>query len=230
MLVHAIGWATAAAITLLGPANLVDAATVSPKSEKQLTKEADDFIANKPEELKPFFHTLYMEGEWNAVLNLDLLALASLELSRRDFARSALDESTARILRIYANDPNAEKAKSLWAAESVKDFKGEPYERAMAFYYRGLLYLEDGDAGNASAAFLQSDFQNSLGLKEHYDRSFALPTYLAAWIQECTGNHERATDLRKQAQNGMVDPFFGQMPSDDFRRPTRFWDFCLSPI
>jgi hypothetical protein len=203
-------------VIALAIATAAGAASVSPKNEKQLTKEADAFIANKPEELKPFFHTLYMEGEWNAVLNLDLLALASLELSRRDIARAALDESTARIQRIYANDPNAEKAKSLWAAESVKDFKGEPYERAMAFYYRGLLYLADADPDNASAAFLQADYQNALGLKEHYDRSFALPTYLAAWVQECTGNHERALDLRRQAQGGMVDPFYQQLPPDAF--------------
>ncbi|WP_206680136.1 hypothetical protein, partial [Salmonella enterica] len=82
--------------------------------------------------LKRFFHTLYMEGEWNAVLNLNLLALAAIEVKRPDMAERALDMANARILRIYANDPNAQKAKSLWSAESVKDWKGEPYERAMS--------------------------------------------------------------------------------------------------
>ncbi len=198
------------------------------KSEKELIKEADAFIKNKPEPLKQFFHTLYMEGEWNAVLNLNLLALAALEVTRHDIAEKALDQSTARILRIYADDPNAAKAKSLWSAEGVKDFKGEPYERAMAFYYRGLLYLREGDFQNARAAFLQSDLQNAMGQTEKYDRSFALPTYLAAWASACDGDAQRADELLAAMQKYAIDPYF-KLAHPSFPRHITLFDRGIGP-
>lgn len=180
------------------------------KSEKVLVREADAYIKGKPAPLQQFLHTLYMEGEWNSVLNLNLLALAALEVGRPELAEQALDQSTARILRIYADDPNAARARSLWSAEEEKDFKGEPYERAMAFFYRGLLYLRDADFQNARAAFLQADLQNAMGQTERYDRSFALPVYLAAWASACDGDPTRAEDLRAQARKLAVDPYIVQ--------------------
>jgi hypothetical protein len=114
-----------------------------------------------------------------------------------------------RILRIYADDPNAQKAKSLWSAESVKDFKGEPYERAMSFYYRGLLYLRAGDYQNARAAFLQADIQNAFGQYEKSDNNnFPLMQWLAAWASSCDGDAKMAGDLGARAANGAPDPFF----------------------
>ncbi|MEC8183119.1 MAG: hypothetical protein VX123_13805 [Pseudomonadota bacterium] len=49
--------------------------------------------------------------------------------------------------------PAAGLARSNFAREDVKDFKGEPFERAMVFYYLGLSYLALGDFENARASF-----------------------------------------------------------------------------
>ncbi len=43
--------------------------------------------------------------------------------------------------------------------EGIKVWKGEPFERAMAHYYLGLIYLHKGDYGNAHAAFENSLFK-----------------------------------------------------------------------
>ena len=43
--------------------------------------------------------------------------------------------------------------------EGIKVFKGEPFERAMAHYYLGMIYLLKNDYGNARAAFQNSLFQ-----------------------------------------------------------------------
>lgn len=175
--------------------------------EADLVKEADQFIASKPEPLQRFLHTLYMEGEWNAVLNFNLLGLAAMESGDVDLATKAFEQSVVRIQRIYADDPNAERARSLWNAEEVKDFKGEPYERASAFLYRGLLYLLANDWDNARASFRQAEWQNAIGQTEKYDRSFALPLYLAAWVSQCHADSSQASQLMTSARSFAQDPF-----------------------
>ncbi|SPA43581.1 conserved exported protein of unknown function [Cupriavidus taiwanensis] len=180
--------------------------------EKRLAAEADRFVADKPAELQRILHTLYMEGEWNAVLNLDLLGLAAIEAGRPRLAERAFDMAAARILRVYADDPHARQARSLWSAEGVKDWKGEPYERAMTFYYRGLLYAHAGDYQNARAAFLQADIQNAFGQYERTDDghgSFALMAWLAAWASQCAGDPARAAELAARAA-GAAEPFYAQ--------------------
>ncbi len=46
---------------------------------------------------------------------------------------------------------------SLLSAESIKLFKGEPFEKSMAALYAGIIYLNLGDLDNARAAFLKAD-------------------------------------------------------------------------
>ena len=105
-----------------------------------------------------------------------------------------------RIDAIYANDPNAEKAKSLWSEEAVKDFKGEPYERAMTFYYRGLVRLILNDYDNAQANFRRAEEQTLVSEAETYkSSSFAALTYLAAWATHCAGNADSAANFYSKA-------------------------------
>jgi hypothetical protein len=98
-------------------------------------------------------------------------------------------------------------------AESVKDWKGEPFERAMSFYYRRLLYLNTGDYQNARAAFLQADIQDSFGQYEKYDgNNFPLMRWLAAWSSNCDGDDAMAKDLAGRAAADAPDPFFKALP------------------
>lgn len=140
---------------------------------------------------------VYREGERNAVLNFNELGIAALEAQHFSVAELAFNESIQRIEKIYANDANAKKAKSVFAAERVKDFKGEPYERAMAYYYRGLLYARAGDYQNARASFLSADYQDTVAEKEEYQGDFGLMNYLAAWSSSCDGDKPKAMDLLK---------------------------------
>jgi hypothetical protein len=203
----------AAVLALVAVSTQATAGFLGPDDKERLSPEAAQFIQDKPDPLKPFMRSLYMEGEWNAVLNLDMLAVASLDAGHPEFAEHALDMANERILRVYADDPNAEKAKSLWSAESVKDWKGEPFERAMSFYYRGLLYLNAGDYQNARASFLQADIQNSFGQYEKYDgNNFPLMRWLAAWSSHCDGDDATAKDLAGRASADASDPFFQGQP------------------
>jgi tetratricopeptide (TPR) repeat protein len=62
------------------------------------------------------------------------------------------------------NDAGRQLAAAM-VLESVKVWKGEPFERAMAHYYLGLIYLTRNEYDNARAAF-----QNSLFKLKMYER------------------------------------------------------------
>ena len=162
--------------------------------------EAAQFAADKPVQLRPFYRKLYREGEWNAVLNFNQLGLAAMDTSQFDVAQKSFDQSIARISSIYADDPNAKKALSAFSEEKVKDFKGEPYERAMAFFYRGVLYAQQGDYQNARASFLAADLQGTLAERENYDGDFGLMKYAAGWASICAGDVDRGKTLVGEAK------------------------------
>ena len=65
-----------------------------------------------------------------------------------------------RIGASTAGDDTAREARGLFNEESVKTFRGEPYERVMAYYYRGILYWMDGEPDNARAAFRSAAVQD----------------------------------------------------------------------
>jgi tetratricopeptide (TPR) repeat protein len=173
----------------------------------ELQQQAQAFAARVPEaELRPLYERLYIEGERNATLNFKRIGLAALAAGHLDTAEKALDAATLRIDQIYADNPEAQKAKSLWVAEKVKDFKGEPYERAMAYYYRGLVYSARNDFQNARAMFKQADYQDTVAEAEQYAGDFALMPYMAGWASYCDGNASLAKDYHQMAVKG--DPSY----------------------
>lgn len=165
-----------------------------------LLAAASAFAAKTPRsELRPLFERLFIEGERNATLNFQRIGMAALFLGDVDVAEKAFDAAVTRIDLIYADNPEAQKAKSLWTAEKIKDFKGEPYERAMAYFYRGLVYAAKGDFQNARAMFKQADYQDTVAEAEQYAGDFGLMPFMAGWASQCDGNAELAKDFLQQA-------------------------------
>jgi tetratricopeptide (TPR) repeat protein len=182
-------------------------------STASIASDAQQFASDKPAPLRPIFQALYIEGEHNAVLNLDYLGLAAMENGEYAIAEKAFDAAIERIETIYADNPNAQKAKSVFAAEKVKDFKGEPYERAMTYYYRGVLYLRSGDYQNARASFLSAERQTTMSEAESYDSTFGLMDYLAGWASSCDGDATRAKELADRAAKVQPDVFGSLQPT-----------------
>lgn len=156
--------------------------------------EVDAYLSAKPEPLRPLYKSLFMGGERNAVLNFQRLGLAAMELGEWDHAERAFDKALIRIEAVYARNKQAEAARSLFKKESNKAFKGEPYERAMAYYYRGLLYLRKGDFENARAAFKEAEYQDTVSEEEEFQGDFALMNYLAGWASQCNGQPGMASE------------------------------------
>jgi hypothetical protein len=106
------------------------------------------------------------------------IAGAALRAGKFDEAKARLDDAITRIGGIITNDAAAQRARSLFNAESEKTFIGEPYERVMAYYYRGLLYWRDGQPDNARACFRSGQFIDSEAGVEAYRSDYVLLDYL----------------------------------------------------
>ena len=156
--------------------------------------EVDAFAATREEKLRNYYRVLYYDGEHNAVLNFERLGLLAMELGHYADAEKAFDGALDRIEAFYGKDRQALKATSATRLEVNKDYKGEPYERAMAYYYRGLLYLRKGDYDNARASFKAGEYQDSVSEKEEFQSDFALLTYLQGWASHCAGDKSQAAD------------------------------------
>ncbi len=160
---------------------------------------APTISSSVPAGLQPYYDTLLKEGEWGAVLNLQRLGLEAIDQGHPDVAARAFDAAIARIELIYANSDSAKKARSMWSSEGVKDFKGEPYERAMTYYYRGLLFMAEGDYENARASFRSAEYQDTISNDETYAGDFGMMSLLAGWASSCANDPGMAADLYQRA-------------------------------
>lgn len=191
----------------------INTAAVPPVFAPAASEDAIAYAASKPEALRPFYQALYMDGEHNAVLNFEKLGLAAMELGEYAEAEWAFDEALTRIEAVYGRDAITSAARSKWIGEGIKDFKGEPYERAMAYYYRGLLYLRAGDYENARATFMAGEFQDTLSEAEQFQGDFGLMNYLSGWASHCAGSPALADESFRIAEKidpNLVRPATGQ--------------------
>jgi hypothetical protein len=108
-------------------------------------------------------------------------ASVALDSGAAEDAGALFDQAIAGISTVYANSEQAAAARSLWQNEGAKDFKGEPYERAMAFYYRGLLDLWNADYENARASFRSGLLQDAFAEEAQHRTDFALLMFLDGW-------------------------------------------------
>lgn len=106
---------------------------------------------------------LYSEGRQNSVLHAMRAGLTAIRIGRFDLAKRFFDRAIPEVEALQEGAPQAERAKSVFVAEREKWFKGEPYERAALYFYRGLLYLRDQDFDNAAACFKRSQIQDLRG-------------------------------------------------------------------
>jgi len=105
---------------------------------------------------------------------------AAAAMRRADFAqaKAQLDDAVTTLGGISAGDATAREARSYFREESRKNFRGEPYERVMAYYYRGILYWMDGQPDNARACFKSAALQDADPEQHVYESDYVLLDYL----------------------------------------------------
>ncbi|KQQ96879.1 hypothetical protein ASF77_02535 [Massilia sp. Leaf139] len=138
--------------------------------------------------------------------------VAALAENRQAESSELFDTALASIEGMFANTEGAAKARSLWYEEGAKDYKGEPYERAMAFYYRGLLYLAGGDYENARASFRGGILQDAFAEEQQHRSDFASLMLLEGWANQLNGDKGQAEDAYREVAR--LRPGF-QLPAKD---------------
>ncbi len=126
------------------------------------------------------------------------LAAAAMRQGKFDLAKQNLDDALLTLGGIYGKDKDAKKSRSYFHAEAKKTFIGEPYERAMAYIYRGILYWMDGERDNARACFRSAEFEDSDTEQHEYAGDWVLPEHLDGLATAKLGGD--GSDAFKRAQ------------------------------
>ncbi|HPF98807.1 MAG TPA: hypothetical protein PLE77_01980 [Kiritimatiellia bacterium] len=150
---------------------------MSDKQIKAMEVEADKaralFFAGRYAEAAAAFQPLVKDI--HASRPLYLCEMGSCYLANGDYAEAKECFLTAADYMETFFDPKLEKrAASLFGAESVKIYKGDPYEKAMNGLLLGLLFLRDNDVDNALACFKNGILSDSDVANEMYKSDFTL--------------------------------------------------------
>jgi hypothetical protein len=121
--------------------------------------------------------------------------LEELRDGRLDEAARRLDSVLNVIESQWADTESARRVRSLWYSEGAKAFRGEPYERVSAYFYRGVIHLLKGEYDDARVAFKAGTLQDAFAEEEQYRCDWGLLYYLYATCSEAMG----AEDLARQA-------------------------------
>ncbi|MCC6546421.1 hypothetical protein IT570_04560 [Candidatus Sumerlaeota bacterium] len=156
-----------------------------------------------PPELAPLGAKLMAEGRRNWVLNLNEIAVAAMKLGQREIAKRALDESLLEINAVFGATAEAAKARNIFFNEDVKLFKGDPYERSLAFLYRGILYMQDEDWENARASFRSGILQDSFAEEEQNRCDWVIFDYLISACEVQMGREFYAEEAFDRAMDTM---------------------------
>jgi len=105
-------------------------------------------------------------------------AASAMRRAQFSEAKPLLDNALLTMGGLMGNDKSGRKARSYFSDESKKTFRGEPYERVMAYFYRGILYWMDGEPDNARACFRSAELQDADAENKQYAADYVILDYL----------------------------------------------------
>lgn len=126
-------------------------------------------------------------------------AAAAMRRCEFEMAKRYLDDALLTLGGIYGKDKSARQARSYFHEESKKTFIGEPYERVMAYYYRGILYWMDGEPDNARACFRSAQLEDAGGGDQSFAADYAILDYLDGYATVKLGGD--GSDALKRAES-----------------------------
>ncbi len=158
-------------------------------------------IANAPEKDRVL---------WQYRTGLNFMRKGNYEEAERHFDDALL--RVGGIMQGEAGDKSAKKARGYFSEEAKKTFLGEPYERVMAYFYRGVLYWMDGEPDNARACFRNGQIQDSDTENREYSNDWVLMDYLDGYVTSKYFGGDGAdafkrADISFKAKGGELVPY-----------------------
>jgi hypothetical protein len=163
-------------------------------------------LETNSETLRPYYERLHVEGNANKTLNLMRLSSAAMEEGEWKEAEKALDEVIVHIETLGPADEQSRKALSNFKEEEIKRFKGEPYERSMVYFLRGLLHLRHQDWSNARACFKSVQIHDAVAEKAQNKADWVSAEWLEGWCARQMGGHADAEAQWKKTANKLPAP------------------------
>ncbi len=138
-------------------------------------------------------------------------ALTAMRRGQHVEAKELLDDAILSMGGIISKDKNARQARGLFHGESKKTYIGEPYERVMAYYYRGILYWMDGEPDNARACFRSAQLIDSDSENKSYSADYTLLDYLDGLATtKLSGDGSDALDRARKVAKGVSLPDYNR--------------------
>jgi len=104
--------------------------------------------------------------------------LAAMHFFKSGAAVPYFEDALTRVEGVFQYDRSARQSRRMFSEEAKKTFIGEPYERVMAYYYRGILYWMNGEPDNARACFRSGQVHDSDTGEHQYASDYVLLDYL----------------------------------------------------
>ncbi len=118
---------------------------------------------------------------------------------------SGKEDAALRSLRLAGgimgtlSSTSTEEARAIFGDESTKTYRGDPYERCMNAFYKGLLYYRRGDLDRASASFKRGLLADAWSESGEHQRDFAALSFMLGWVSHRRGKPEQARYSFKEA-------------------------------
>lgn len=148
----------------------------------------------RPDYLQTYISANARSGLRDQVLINMQAGVEAFKRGDHHITRRLMEDAYNRIEIVYADNENAKSARSKFAKEANKDFKGEPYERAMVGYYLGLTDLLEHDLQSAKASFGWGEYQDTLSESEEFQADMNSLVFLRGWTRQCAGENASAQE------------------------------------
>ncbi len=148
---------------------------------------------------------LLKSSKSDRVLHLYRVGLCAMRAGDWTLAKSTFDEAIKSFDAMYGSSPEARRARSVFHPESSKTFMGEPYERIMAYLYRSVLFLMDGEMDNARACLSSAALQDDDPEGGKFKCDWVLVNYLDALLGARLGVSDSDIPLAQARKNSLAD-------------------------
>lgn len=125
---------------------------------KSAHRAVDDYFSGDFQRSIQRLEPLARKTDENYVLNNLRLGSASIVSYDLDEAETAFSRAW-EVINAGGVNSGGRAVAATWVSENLKIWKGEPYERALASFYLGLVYDMHGDLNNARAAYENALFK-----------------------------------------------------------------------